>query len=84
MYVTASSRVPTQDFESEDTAGWQSFDLSRFLNEAQYVTSISLVIKGTGSGAPGFKMLDARIVGTPVDNPTDEYFVRSKTFFVRC
>ena len=29
-----------------------------------------MIIKGTGSGAPGFKMLDFRVVGTIIDNPT--------------
>eukprot|EP00752_Nemacystus_decipiens_P014959 g13318.t1 len=61
--------------ESQDAAGWQSFDLSGYTGE--YVTLISLVIKGTGSGAPGFKLLDARFMGTPIDNPSDTFYVGS-------
>lgn len=39
------------------------------------MTFISLVIKGTGSGTPGFKLLDARFMGTPIDNPSDTFYV---------
>lgn len=65
-----------QGLESVDTAEWQSFDLSQHLDPDQYLTEIDIVVKGTGSGAPGFKMLDFRAVGTIVDNPTGVYHVR--------
>lgn len=64
-----------QSLESENTAGWQSFDLESHLAADQYVTEISVVMKGTGSGASGFKMLDARFIGVPIDNPTDNFYV---------
>lgn len=64
-----------QTLESEDTVGWQSFDLESHLDTDQYVTDISVVMKGTGSGAPGFKVLDARFIGAPIDNPTDTFYV---------
>ncbi|CAM9126140.1 unnamed protein product [Scytosiphon promiscuus] len=63
------------DLESTDAAGWQSFDLTS--NADEYVTSIGIVMKGTGSGAPGFKLLDGRFLGTKVDNPTDTFVVGS-------
>lgn len=68
-----------QGLESQDAAGWQSFDLSGYTGE--HVTLISLVIKGTGSGAPGFKLLDARFMGTPIDNPSDTFYVSGEELF---
>lgn len=62
-----------QDLESEDVAGWQSFDLTSHATEL--VTGITIVVKGRGSGAPGFAMLDANIMGTHTDNPTDTVYV---------
>lgn len=62
-----------QDVESENTAEWQSFDLTGYATEL--VTLMSLEIKGTGSGAPGFAMLDANIMGTQTENPTDTVYV---------
>lgn len=62
-----------QGLESTDTAGFQSFDLTGAAN--QYVTSIGIQMKGTGSGAPGFAMLDAYVFGTKLDNPTDTFYV---------
>lgn len=53
--------------------GWQSFDLTSFSD--QEVSAIAIVIKGTGSGTPGFKLLDARVIGTPAGNPTDTFYV---------
>ncbi|CAN0452754.1 unnamed protein product [Pylaiella littoralis] len=32
-------------------------------------------MRGTGSGADGFKLLDARFLGTQVDNPSDTFYV---------
>lgn len=61
--------------ESTDTAGWQSFDLEPHLDADQYVTEISIIIMGTGSGAPGFKLSNARFIGTTIDNPSDTYYV---------
>lgn len=65
-----------QGLESVDTAEWQSFDLSQYIDPDQYLTEIDIVIKGTGSGAPGFKMLDLRVKGTIMDNPTNILHVR--------
>lgn len=67
--------------ESSDIAGWQSFDLDGVLDSDQYLTKIKLTMKGTGSGAPGFRLLDARFIGTPIDNPTDSFNVRLETIF---
>lgn len=64
-----------QGWESVDTAEWQSFDLSQHLDADQYLTEISIVVRGTGSGASGFRMLDLRILGTAIDNPTDTIYV---------
>ncbi|CAM9688722.1 unnamed protein product [Scytosiphon promiscuus] len=66
-----------EGFESADTAEWQSFDLSQYLDADEYLTEINIVVKGTGSGAPGFKMLDLRVLGTVIDNPTGTLFVGS-------
>lgn len=59
--------------ESVDSAEFQSFDLSSYTGE--YATSIGVVMQGTGSGAPGFKLLDARVLGTQIDNPTSTFYV---------
>ena len=56
-----------------DQEGWQSFDLTSYAD--QTVTRISIVIKGTGSGAPGFKILDAKFLGEEVVIPRDIYYV---------
>lgn len=69
--------IVMQGLESADTAEWQSFDLSQHVDPGQYLTEIDIIIKGTGSGAPGFKMLDLRVVGTIIDNPTGVLHVRS-------
>lgn len=65
-----------QDFESADVAGWQSFDFESVLGD-RYITMVNLIMKGTGSGAPGFSMLDARVIGTPIANPSGIYYVGS-------
>ncbi|CAM9345379.1 unnamed protein product [Hapterophycus canaliculatus] len=67
-----------QGFESADTADWQSFDLSQYLDADEYLTEIDIVIKGSSSGTPGFKMLDLRVLGTAIDNPTDTVYVSSE------
>ncbi|CAM9236986.1 unnamed protein product, partial [Sphacelaria rigidula] len=67
---------PFLGLESTDVAGWQSFDVSAELGD-QYATMVNIVIKGTGSGAAGWSMLDARIIGTPIDNPSNVYYVGS-------
>ena len=59
----------SQDLESVDQEGWQSFDLTSYAD--QTVSSIAIVIKGTGSGAPGFKILDANFLGEEVIVPSD-------------
>ena len=73
--ATPSARLlaSSQDLESEDVAGWQSFDLTDYATEL--VTGIAIVVQGRGSGAPGFAMLDANIMGTQTDNPTDTVYV---------
>lgn len=63
----------SQDLESTDMTGWQSFDLTSISD--QEVTAVEIVVRGTGSGAPGFALLDARVIGTPADNPTDTFYV---------
>lgn len=65
-----------QGFESSaDEAGWQTFDLSAAAG-GEYVTVVEIVMQGTGSGVPGFNMLDARFIGTVIDNPTGILYVR--------
>lgn len=64
-----------QGWESADTAEWQSFDLSQHLEADEYLTEINIIIRGTGSGVPGFKMLDLRVLGTAIDNPTGTLYV---------
>lgn len=49
--------------------------MSQYLEADEYLTEIDIVIKGTGSGAPGFHMLDFRVLGTVIDNPTDTVYV---------
>ncbi|CAM9648998.1 unnamed protein product [Ascophyllum nodosum] len=66
-----------ENLESADAEGWQSFDVSQYLNADQYVTVISLVMRGTGSGAPGFYLLDARFIGVAEKNPTNQFYVVS-------
>lgn len=61
-----------QGLESADVTGWQSFDIA---GGAYTATSVEIIMQGTGSGAPGFKMLDARVIGDVVDNPTDTFYV---------
>ncbi|CAM9430682.1 unnamed protein product, partial [Ectocarpus sp. 13 AM-2016] len=72
---TREAYVTITGLESTDTAGFQSFDLTGFAD--QYVTSIGIEMKGTGSGAPGFAMLDAVVLGTQIDNPTNAFHVGS-------
>ena len=72
MYLLAHLCPSRQGLESQDAEGWQSFDLSSYTG---YVTHITVVIKGTGSGAPGFKLLNARFMGTAVDNPSNHFYV---------
>ena len=57
-----------QGLESTDAAGWQSFNIA---GGDLIVTSVEIIVKGIGSGAPGFQLLDGRVVGEVVDNPTD-------------
>ena len=63
-----------QDLESADSAEFQSFDLTSYTGE--YATRIGVVMQGTGSGAPGFSLLDAIVLGTQIENPTDTFYVR--------
>ncbi|CAN0221506.1 unnamed protein product [Pylaiella littoralis] len=65
----------------DGTAAWNSFDLSSYLAADQYLTEIEIVIKGT-DGAPGFSMIDLRVLGAVTDNPTDTVYVGS-TFIER-
>lgn len=39
------------------------------------MVGMRVIMRGTGSGAPGFQLLDARFIGTAVDNLTDSYKV---------
>lgn len=59
--------------ESANVEGWQSFDLTSYATDL--VTSVIITVKGTGSGGDGFKLLDAKFLGTQVDNPTDTFYV---------
>ncbi|CAM9345152.1 unnamed protein product [Pylaiella littoralis] len=62
------------ELESDaDDAGWQSFSLPI----SEYITAFKIVMYGTGSGEPGFNLLDARVIGTVVDNPVGVYYVGS-------
>eukprot|EP00752_Nemacystus_decipiens_P014960 g13319.t1 len=61
--------------ESVDSSEFQSFDLTSYTGE--YATFVGVVMQGTGSGAPGFKLLDGRILGTQMGNPTDTFYVAS-------
>ncbi|CAM9252697.1 unnamed protein product, partial [Ectocarpus sp. 12 AP-2014] len=61
-------------FESVDSEGWQRFELGTIDDP---VTEIAIVMKGTGSGAPGFKLANARFFGTAIDNPSDTLYVGS-------
>ncbi|CAM9345645.1 unnamed protein product [Scytosiphon promiscuus] len=65
------------ELSSMDAEGWQSFDISASQDEVAYLTQIAIVMKGTGSGAPGFKLSNARFLGTTIDNPTDTLYVGS-------
>lgn len=58
-------------------AGWQSFDLTSYVTDL--VTSVTITMNGTGSGADGFKLLDAEFLGTQVDNPSDTFHVSVPT-----
>ena len=62
--------------ESVDSAEWQSFDVSQFVDPDQYLAQIDVLPTGTGSGVEEFQMLDLRVVGTIIDNPTDVLHVR--------
>ncbi|CAN0133967.1 unnamed protein product [Scytosiphon promiscuus] len=77
MDDTDEPYVIITNLESADAAGWQSFDLTSYAD--RHVTSIGVVMKGTGSGAPGFKLLDARILGIEIFNPTGIVYVGSTT-----
>lgn len=68
-----------QGLESDGTAAWNSFDLSSYLAADQYLTDIEIVIKGT-DGAPGFSMIDLRVLGAVTDNPTDTVYVSTAGF----
>ena len=71
-------QMKLQALESEDTADWQTFEIN--LDSDQTVTEVRLTIKGTGSGASGFHLIDARFMGTVAENPTDNYYVRVASF----
>ncbi|CAM9933566.1 unnamed protein product [Pylaiella littoralis] len=70
---TGEPYVTIPDLESADVAGLQSFDLTSYVTDL--VTSVTITMRGTGSGADGFKLLDARFLGTQVDNPSDTFYV---------
>lgn len=78
--------MPCEDFESAEVEGWQSFALAGLVDADTYVTEITIVMRGTGSGVPGFKLSNARVMGTPIDNPSDTSYVsnlfRGGVFFV--
>lgn len=74
--LSVSCRVIScQGFESADADGWQSFALAGLVDAGTYVTEITIVMQGTGSGAPGFKLSNARIMGDRIDNPSDTFYV---------
>ncbi|CAN0221443.1 unnamed protein product [Pylaiella littoralis] len=70
-------RYTLTGFESANVEGWQSFALAELVDDDSYVTEITIVIQGTGSGDPGFKLLNARFMGTAIDNPSDIFYVGS-------
>lgn len=61
-----------QDLTSDGTAEWNSFDLSGY---GQYLTEIEIVIRGTEGTTPGFSMMDFRVLGDDIENPTDTIYV---------
>ncbi|CAM9842773.1 unnamed protein product, partial [Ectocarpus sp. 8 AP-2014] len=61
------------ELESTGTAEYQSIDLTEFAG--QYVTSIAVHVEGSGESE--FPLIDARILGTKIDNPTDTFYVGS-------
>ncbi|CAM9695160.1 unnamed protein product [Ectocarpus sp. 6 AP-2014] len=60
--------------ESVDSEGWQRFELGTIDDP---VTEVTIIMKGTGSGAPGFKLANARFLGTAIDNPSNTFYVGS-------
>lgn len=64
-----------QGFLSADQEDFQSFTLD--LPAGYVVQEIEIAMKGTAGGDLSFFLLDARIVGAAVDNPTTEYTVRN-------
>lgn len=62
-----------QDLESTGTAEYQSVDLT---GVGEYVTSIAVHVKGSGESE--FPLLDAKILGTKIDNPTDTFYVSAR------
>lgn len=64
-----------QGFRSEPSEdGFQSFSLD--LPDGVVVQEVDIAMNGTVGGDNSFYLLDARILGTVVDNPTDVYTVR--------
>lgn len=61
-------------------AGYQTWTFDT--PDGIYVDLVSILMLGSEGGAGGFKMLDARILGTPVDNPTDVYYVSCSVLYV--
>ena len=73
---THAMRPHTQDLESSDQEGWQSFDLTSYAD--QTTTMVSIVMKGTGSQAPGFALQDANILGNEVTIAKDRFYVSAQ------
>lgn len=64
-----------QGLLSVDQEDFQTFTLD--LPAGYVVQEIEIVMKGTAGGDLSFFLLDARILGAAVDNPTTEYTVRT-------
>lgn len=73
MRVAAYRPSLWQSLESADVEEFQSFDLTSYYTGL--VTSVTITIKGTGSGTDGFRLLDGKFLGNRVDNPTDTFHV---------
>lgn len=72
------SRVVDQlkGLESADEEGYQTFALD-FVPAGEVVDRVQIEILGTVDGEDAFMLLDAKIYGSIVDNPTNVYQVKS-------
>lgn len=83
--MTSASAFRRQGFTSEPSEeAFQSFSLD--LPNGAVAQEIEIAMHGTVGGDSRFYLLDARIIGAVVDNPTEVYTVRApkiRRFFLR-